>query len=151
FGVSWIYLLWALGFESLWRIVLPIQFAELLFPRHREDPWLGKAGLALPALAFLLTSLAACVLFEGALERFYHGPAIPPPTLASLAALAVIVVLLFAALGPWSWLRSERQAPNAAPRPWVVGLVAWGLGLLWFALVLLHYGILPALPAVIPF
>src|SRR5262249_49942034 len=31
-GVNWVYLLFTLGYESIWAIVLPIQLTELLFP-----------------------------------------------------------------------------------------------------------------------
>jgi len=52
-GVNWIYLFWAVGYESIWSIVLPIQLTELLFPEQRDDPWLGRTGLLITAIFFL--------------------------------------------------------------------------------------------------
>jgi hypothetical protein len=47
FGVNWEYFLWALGFESVWAVVLPIALTELLFPDRRDDLWLGPRGLVI--------------------------------------------------------------------------------------------------------
>jgi hypothetical protein len=56
FGVNWAYLLWAVGYESVWGIMLPIQLTELIFPAWRDDPWLGRWGLVITAIIFLLPS-----------------------------------------------------------------------------------------------
>src|SRR5215831_17316427 len=52
-GVNWVYLLYQLGYESIWAIVLPIQLTELLFPDRRDDPWVGRRGLAIASVVFL--------------------------------------------------------------------------------------------------
>jgi len=36
------------------------------------------------------------------------------------------------------------------PWPWLVGIIAFVLGLPWFALIVLQYGLAPSLPVVIP-
>ena len=58
-GVNWVYFLWALGYESVWIVVLPVQFTELIFPARRDEPWLGTRGLVISALAFALASFVA--------------------------------------------------------------------------------------------
>ncbi len=49
-GVNWVYFLWALVYESVWAVVIPIQLAELIFPDRRQEPWLGNRGLILSTL-----------------------------------------------------------------------------------------------------
>src|SRR5215469_5308500 len=39
-GVNLVYLLFMLGFESVWVVVVPVQVMELFFPRAAEQPWL---------------------------------------------------------------------------------------------------------------
>ena len=58
-GVNWVYFLWALGYESLWIVVLPIQLTELIFPARRDELWLGRRGLLISAVAFGLASFVA--------------------------------------------------------------------------------------------
>ena len=48
-GVNWVYFLWALGYESVWIVVLPIQLTELIFPARRDEPWMGTLGLVISA------------------------------------------------------------------------------------------------------
>ena len=43
-GVNWVYFLWALGYESIWVVVLPIQLTELIFPSTSRRTVAGKAG-----------------------------------------------------------------------------------------------------------
>ena len=58
-GVNWVYFLWALGYESVWIVVLPIQLMELIFPARRDVPWLGTRGLVIAATVFVLASFVA--------------------------------------------------------------------------------------------
>ena len=58
-GVNWVYLLWALGYESLWIVVLPIRLTELIFPARRDELWLGTRGLVISAVVFVLASFVA--------------------------------------------------------------------------------------------
>src|SRR5215831_7840838 len=96
-GVSWIYLLWAVGYESIWSIVLPIQLTELIFPFQRDEPWLGKRGLIITSIVFGLSSLGVWYLWTQIAMRRFGGyqPFLP----GILLALAVIVALVAAVLG----------------------------------------------------
>lgn len=58
-GVNWVYLLWAVGYEAVWAIVLPIRLTELLFPAHAGEPWLDRRGLAAVAGVFAAGAVGA--------------------------------------------------------------------------------------------
>ena len=45
FGVNYVYFLWALFYESVFVVFLPIHLVELIFPKRREDVWIGRIGL----------------------------------------------------------------------------------------------------------
>ena len=147
-GVSWIYLLWAVGYESIWSIVLPIQLTELIFPFQRDEPWLGRRGLVITGIVFLLASIGAWYLWTQIAIRRFGGyqPFLP----GILFALAVIAVLVAAVLGSRPSLRRMQKTARPVPWPWLVGLIAFVLGLPWFALIVLQYGLAPSLPVVIP-
>jgi hypothetical protein len=151
FGVNWIYLLWALGYESIWVVVLPIELTELIFPDRRDEPWLGARGLAISAGAFLVASFVAWYSWTQVfVPRFFPEPAYRVPIGSIVVASAVIILLVVAALGLQRTAQSESETTGTVPRSWLVGLVGFVLGLPWFALVFLAYGAVPTLPAPIP-
>lgn len=145
-GVNWIYLLWAVGYESVWSIVLPIKLSELLFPDRRKDPWLGKVGFVIVAILFLLISFGTWRMWMSALSKYAPELHYQPPLLTIVVALIVIAALVASALALPASLRTASKSARRAPQPWLVGVVAFVLALLWFAPLLLHYGIFPAFP-----
>lgn len=147
-GVSWIYLLWAVGYESIWCIVLPIQLTELIFPSRRDEPWLGKRGLVITSIVFLLASIGVWYLWTQVAMRKFGT--YQPSQLGILLALAVIVALVAVVFGSRPSLRTTQKTARPAPWPWLVGLIAFVLSLSWFALIFLHYGLAPSLPVIIP-
>jgi hypothetical protein len=58
-GVNWVYFLWALGYESIWVVVIPVQLVDLMFPHHRSEAWLKTRGLVITSCFFLLASFVA--------------------------------------------------------------------------------------------
>jgi hypothetical protein len=148
FGVNWEYFLWALGFESVWAVVLPIALTELLFPERRDDLWLGPRGLVIAALVFALASFVAWYAWTQVfLPKFFPESVYHPPASDIAIALAVIAALAAAALAPKRELGARPESDRPVPRPWVVGLVAFGLALPWYLQILLAFGALPGLPA----
>jgi hypothetical protein len=147
-GVNWVYFLWALGYESVWVVVLPVRLTELMFPARRDEPWVGKRGLILAGLAFLLGSLVAWYSWtQVARTKVFHMPEYQPPVADLLAASVAIVLLVAAAFGPWAAPRSgEPGSGRSAPDPWLVGSIAFLFGLPWSVLVLLAFGIFPTVP-----
>jgi hypothetical protein len=44
-GVNLVYLLFMLGYESIWVVVVPVRLTELFFPRQANRPWLRKRSI----------------------------------------------------------------------------------------------------------
>src|SRR5262249_44603959 len=149
-GVNWIYLLFQLGYESGWAILLPILLTELIFPDRRTDPWVGRWGLVILPVVYLLASVGTWYVGRPAVRRFAPGPGYEVPPLTFAAALAAIAALVAVALGSGSMARPRQHATRRAVRPWLVRLVAFLLALFWFVLVILSVGVAPSLPAVAP-
>jgi hypothetical protein len=147
-GVNWVYLLWALGYESVWVVVLPVRLAELTFPDRRDEPWVGKRGLVLAGLAFLFGSFVAWYSWtQVARTKVFHMPEYQPPIAYVLLASGAIVFLVTAAFGPWASHRSDGpRSGRPAPDPRLVGSFAFLFGLPWSVLVLLAFGAVPTVP-----
>jgi hypothetical protein len=148
FGVNWEYFLWALGFESVWAVALPIGLTEYLFPARRNEPWLGTRGLVIATAVFVLASFVAWYSWTQVfVPKFFPNSIHHPPAFTVVLALATIAVLAALALVPnreigRSWSESDRPVPG----PWVLGLLSLGMALPWYLQVLLAFGALPRLP-----
>jgi hypothetical protein len=143
-GVSWFWMISVLGMHAVWSITLPILVAELLFPSIAHRPWLGRVGLGLDAIVYLLTGLVMFRFFTA----FSHFSAAP---LALLGAALMVVVLVVLALFllPRSVGVSAGSRARSVPAPWMVGLAAFVAGVLFFALQV-AFPTMPAIPPLLP-
>ena len=145
FGVNWLYLLFMLGFESVWVVLVPVQVAELFFPDRRELPWLRKRGIIATCIAFLA---GCCIAWYGwtqqARPRLNAAP-YQPPMLAIVLAVASIALFIASAWLLRGYGHSGKVASRQAPRPQLLGLTAFILSTPWFWLIGLlfvpHHGL----------
>jgi len=147
-GLNYVYFLWALIYEPVFAVLLPVYLTELIFPERRKAPWVTRGGLFAVIPLFLVgAGLAWYTWTQIARVKVFHLPAYHPPVIAIVVASAAIAAFVVAALGP-SRLESERpSAPGRTPPP----LLLFGAGMVWaillFALVLLAFGIAPSFPS----
>jgi hypothetical protein len=143
-GVNWVYFIWALGYEAVWVVLVPVQLVDLMFPSRREEPWLGAGGFARAAGFFSVASFLAWFMWtQRARTQAFHMPPYSPPRLYVGLASVAIAALVAAAYA----LRGRRSASSGkVPHPGIVGLVVCLFGLPWGALVLLGYGAAPRIP-----
>jgi hypothetical protein len=147
FGVNWVYLLWAAGYESVWGVVLPIYLTELVFPNRREDPWLGKRGLSTIVVVFALASVVSWYIWTQVVAPAAIGSIYSPSLSLTVLASAIIVILGVAAFAPRVMPHKAVRKSRTAPQPWLVGSLVFVLGLLWFVLVAFAFDAIPAIPA----
>jgi hypothetical protein len=148
-GVNWVYFLWALGYESVWTVVVPIQLAELIFPERRDEPWVGVTGMVVATAAFLVASFIAWFTWTQLyVPRFFPESAYQVPWSAAALAVAAIAVVVIVALTiepAGHNLATDRDAPS----PRAVALVSFLLALPWFMLVYFSYRMIPGPPAAV--
>ncbi len=151
-GVNWVYLLWALGYESVWVVLVPVQFTELLFPGQARRLWLRTRGMLIAVAVFVFGGVVAWYSWtQMARVQMFHMPPYSPPALYVLGALAVILLLILAARrlpAPRHLSDSEPgHAPNPhPPNPWLVAALLCLFGSPWTAFVLIAYGTFPQIP-----
>jgi hypothetical protein len=148
FGVNYLYFLWALIYESVFVVIIPIGIVELIFYEQRDLPWLNTAGLAIVAFLFLPASFLAWYTWtQIARVEVFHVEAYDPP-LNQLAIAAVSVgVLIGLAVGPARGWLARKPKGVRPPRPLVLFLLSGSATLGVFGLELLSFGILPEFPA----
>jgi hypothetical protein len=147
FGVNWPYLLWAVGYESVWAVALPILLVEWIYPDRRNEPLMGRNGLSIAAVVFVV---AGIFRWYGWTQVFvpqnFPDWAHRPSPFTIMTALAASVLLVALALNVQESPGLERMASGATPHPWLVGITALAVGLAWFVLLFLAYGAAPSLP-----
>jgi hypothetical protein len=149
-GVNYLNLLWALVYESVFVVFVPIALTELVFHRRRVDPWLGRAGLVVVMAAFALGALLAWFTWtQIARPKVFHVAAYTPSAGATVASLAVVAALIAAAIGPFRRRLARPTAPLRPPSPLWVTAAACAWALAWYCLVLLAFGVAPQFPAAI--
>jgi hypothetical protein len=122
-GMGGAWTMFVLTLHVVWSIGVSIALTEALFPARRTTPWLGRIGLTVTALLYLV-GLAA-----NAAITLNQDPFMASPWQLTGAALVVVVILSAAFL-----VRTDlRVRTGSSPSPWVVGaltLVAGSLFLL---------------------
>lgn len=150
FGVNYLYLLWALVYETVFVVFAPIYLAELIFSSRRTGLWLNRGGMVAVAVLFALGAFLAWFSWtQIARPKVFHVPVYIPPSTHMLTAGGAILALIFFALGPFRSLLTQSATVTKPLSPWVMGFTACLWATLWYVLVLLAFGIAPQFPPVI--
>lgn len=136
-GVWWT--IFVLTLHTVWSISTSVGLAESLVPERATRPWLGRVGLGVVSILFVLAAVAST---RYAVEHDrYHFVA----SKAQFLSAAIICVL---AIGTAFLLPKRRVSARASgylPGPWLVGCVALAAGSIfllipnkwgWFAVAL---------------
>ena len=102
--------------HSVWSIAVPIALVELLFPERGRTPWLGRTGLALTAVGYLVGCLVVWryrTAPKGSSHRSANWPVQPVSRL-------VLIAVAFACRPI-----SQSVGHGWVPRPLLLGLVAF--------------------------
>lgn len=138
-GVNWVYLLFMLGFESVWVVLVPVQVTELIFQDRRDRPWLRTRGIIACSLVFLVGCRMAWYGWTQQARPRMNMPPYNPPRLAMLLGLAAIGILI--GLG-YMFRGCGHAASNGSIRPaspWIGGIAAFLLGFVWWVPMMLIF------------
>lgn len=108
-----------IGYHTVFSVLIPVLLADLLFPGHRNHPYLRHSGLAVTALAAVIGVVLLRVGIAGIEDPGYQTP---PPVV--IAILVVVAALLYVALRVLPGRTPTPPAHRPAPRPVLVALIA---------------------------
>ncbi len=149
FALNYVYFLWALLYESVFVVVIPVCVVEWMFPQQRRTPWLNRTGAIVTTILFLIgCGFAWFTWTQIARVKVFHQPAYSPPIAAIALALLAIVGLIAAAFRIGGKPPSSRS--SSPPSTWLPFMLAtiWAVAL--YGLVVIAFGIAPTLPPAIP-
>jgi hypothetical protein len=151
FGVNYLYLLWALGYEATFVVFVPIILTELIFRSRRDEPWLRLPGVIAVAVIFIAACFPAWYLWtQIARTKVFNVPVYHPPGETVSIALFTIVLLVLFAIGPSRRRFFSNRRPAKPLVPWVIAAGGFVAAAVWYCLVLLAFGIRPSFPPAIP-
>jgi hypothetical protein len=147
FDVNYVYFLWALIYESLFVVLIPIGLVELIFRDQREQGWLNAAGISTVGLLFVPGCFFAWFTWtQIARTKVFHlEPYTPPPFQMAIAA-ASIALLIALATGPLRHQLARRSNGLHPPHPLALFLLSGIATIVIFGLTLLGFGISPTFP-----
>jgi hypothetical protein len=147
FGVNYEYFLWAVFYEAVLVVMVPVMVTELVFPQRREYPWLGRVGAILVGVVFLIACVPAWYLWTQLVrEVVFKFPHYTPPAAGVIGGLIAIALLVWLAIGPArESLRGARE-PRPPLSPWLLGVGAVVAAVIWHVLVVLAFGFRPYFP-----
>jgi len=130
-GINWIFTVWVLGYHAVWSILLPIYTTEIIFPSASKKPCLGKVGLGLCFLSYLV---GAVTIGHFIRTNFIHGFKTPGFGLFFVGTLIFVAIL--------GLINASRLQKNISVQPSSQSALVFGAGglvtsILWFALLYL--------------
>ncbi len=147
FGVNYVYLLWALGYEATFVVLVPIMLTELIFRSRRRDPWLRLPGSIVVGLLFIGACFPAWYTWtQIARPHVFKVPVYHPPLATLSIGLVLIALLILFATGPLRSRFNVQRNPLAPLPPWSFALCGFIAAAIWYGLVLLAFGIDPRFP-----
>ncbi|HVY85657.1 MAG TPA: hypothetical protein VG943_11020 [Caulobacterales bacterium] len=150
FGVNYVYFPWALIYESVFVVLIPVLLTELIFPTRRRDTWLSVSGFIVAALFFMVGALGAWFSWtQIAREKVFHLPHYDPPAAYLLAGVVMMLGLIALALGPFRRAIANAPKPMAPPPPIIAGLLSLIFAVLVEALAAMAFGMDPTIPPAI--
>jgi hypothetical protein len=118
-GIGGWWTLWMLMVHGIWSISTPIALVEACVPDRARTPWLGRVGLVVVAIVFLLGACANTGI--GYKQDHYLA------SMAQFVGGAVVIVLLVVA----AFLIPQRRkvaGTGVAPSAWMAGAAALVFG-----------------------
>jgi len=137
-GINGVYAEAAITIHAVWSAAIPILLTDLLFPKLRSVPYLGRIGLALTVVWY---ALGVGLLSAIRMTSIAPGFQTPPATLVLTALLAALLTVVGLFVLP---VQTEQTNNRTAPRPRVVFLTTCCAALVWHFLLALLWRVVPA-------
>lgn len=137
FGFNTAYWEVNLAYHVVFSVLIPIAVTDLLFPSHRDRPYLKRTGLIITACCALLGVGLLRVSVPPSQDPGYDAPL--PALLGYVVAVAVLAVLALTVLPRRRARRAAGGAAGAVPGFWPLAVVG-GVGTVVFLGLLFPFG-----------
>lgn len=116
-GIGAWWTIFVLTLHTVWSISVPVELVEALVPERAATPWLGRTGLAVVAILFVLDAVSMTYF------AIKHDPKhfVASPAQFGVSATFIVAFIVMAFFLPrWNGERAKTSVPSS----WAVGIVA---------------------------
>lgn len=117
-GTALPWLVFVVSIHVAWSISVPIALTETLFKNQRETPWLGKIGLGVFTVLFLI----GCALI--AIFSYKQVPFLATPAQFGVTGAAILALIVAA----FMWPKRNEVTDGKAPSAIILFLASLGAG-----------------------
>jgi len=151
FGFNYVYFTWAMMYEAIFVVCVPVALCEMLYPTRKDGPWLNIWGIIPLVILFVPASFAAWYGWNiiARANTFHLPPYYLPKNLAIISA-AVIILLIGLAIGPLRRVLAAPAKPANPPHPLVLTVLGAATAGIIFAIEVLAFGAAPQVPTFVP-
>ncbi|MEQ1585400.1 MAG: hypothetical protein ABL895_05940 [Cyclobacteriaceae bacterium] len=147
--VNWMYLIWAVGYESVWVVVIPIQLIELMYKEKRNVQWINSRGLVFVSIVFLIASFIAWYSWTQIfIPQYFPSSVFTPPLWQIVSAISIISILFYIAFK--YRFNQNIKMTTTKPKSQIIKWASFLVCTSFCSLVLLAYGVLPNLNPLLP-
>jgi hypothetical protein len=111
-GINGVYAETAIIIHAVWSAAVPIMLTDIVFPSRRDAPYLGRSGLVVTGIWYLVGVSLLALLTRFSIATGYQAP---PTLLAVTAVIALALVVAALVILPRKAARPLRHTD--APQP----------------------------------
>ena len=149
-GVNYLYLIWAVIYEAVFVVLVPVTLCELIFPERKDNGWLSGWGIGIICVLFLPACHIAWFGWNVVVRKAMHLAPYSVPREDMIVSAAVIFVLIALAVGPLRRGLAGQARPMSPPHPLGVAVLAVLFSVGMFAVTVMAFGIAPDVSPAIP-
>jgi hypothetical protein len=147
FGINYVYLLWALIYETVFVVFIPISLTEIIFKTRSKELWIKMRGIYITIILFFLGSIMAWYSWtQIARPAVFHVQSYNPPFSLIIIAVTLIASLIFVAIGPFRNKLVFSSSSFNPPKAWIMIFTGGLWAVMLYGIVLMAFGILPSFP-----
>lgn len=150
-GFNYVYFVWAMLYEAILVVCVPIALCEMIYPTRKDNGWLNIWGI-IPLLALFVPACFAAWYGWNQIARVkvFHLPAYVLPHNLMIIGICAVAAVLVLTLGPARGLIAGAARPKTPPHPVVVAALGLMVAATIYCLELLAFGIVPQIPTAVP-
>ena len=146
-GINYVYLFWALIYETVFVVFIPINLTEIIFKTRSKELWIKKRGIYVTIILFLIGSFMAWYSWtQIARPAVFHVQLYNPPISLVIIGVILICCLIFAAIGPFRNRIDSTFPPLNPPLAWIMIIIGGLWAIVLYGIVMIAFGILPSFP-----
>jgi len=151
FDFNYVYFTWAMLYEAIFVVCVPVALCEMLYPTRQTDAWLNIWGIIPLVILFVPASFAAWYGWNIiARDKTFHLPTYYLPQNPAIISVVAILILIGLAVGPLRRLLAASAKAASPPHPLVLAVLGIATAGIIFAIEVLAFGAAPQVPTFVP-